>query len=103
MSGKRDLPTEVTVPVVSSAAGITEVEGNTVYSCGSYPVTYLTITAVETSNLESQVWFVSGSAAPTVQLPATVPVIGSVTFKASKGYVISFQNGVAVVGEYDVS
>lgn len=102
VSGKRDLPASVSVHVIDPNTAIGNVAANTVYTCDA-SLTYLNITAVETSDLESQVWFVAGATAPTVVLPSNVPVIGLTTFKASKGYVISFQNGVAVVGEYDVS
>lgn len=102
VSGKRDLPAAVSVHVIDPNTAIGNVAANTVYTCDA-ALTYLSITAVEVSNLESQVWFVAGATAPTIVLPNNVPVIGSTTFKASKGYVISFQNGVAVIGEYSVS
>ena len=102
ISGKRDLPATVSVHVTDPSTAIGNVAANTVYTCDA-SLTYLNITAVETSDLESQVWFVAGNSNPTIQLPSTVPVIGSATFQAGKGYVISFQNGVAVIGEYSVS
>lgn len=102
ISGKRDLPATVSVHVIDPNTAIGNVAANTVYTCDA-ALTYLNITAVETSDLESQVWFTAGSSNPTVLLPSTVPVIGSATFQAGKGYVISFQNGVAVIGEYSVS
>ena len=107
VSGKRDLPTAATVYVVSQTAEIAVMNANTVYTVdpqATFTIVNIASTSFATSNLESQVWFTTGSTVPTVTVNSGIKIIGSApTFAANKGYVLSVQNGVGVWGEYSVS
>lgn len=82
----------------STSATITSVASNTRYTF-SQPLTALTLTAVVDSNLESEIQFTSDAGGCTLTVPNTLKWIGSHTINASKEYIISIKNNVAVLGE----
>lgn len=79
----------------STSQTVASVDANTDYHFGT--LTTLTITAVVTSDYESNIYFTAG-ASITVNLPASLKIIGQATFEANKEYVISILNNIAVVG-----
>lgn len=68
---------------------------NTDYQYGT--ITSLTITAVENSYLETNIFFTAGSEI-TVDLPDTLKIIGSPSFEANKQYAMSICNNTLIVG-----
>ena len=85
--------------VTSGATTATlNVEPNTRYVF-SNAVTKLTINSVVDSALESEIQFTAGSSI-TVELPASLGMIGEPSFEGGKSYVISFKNNIAVAAEY---
>ena len=68
---------------------------NTDYQYGT--ITSLTITAVENSYLETNIFFTAGSEI-TVDLPDTLLTIGTVSFEADKQYAMSICNNTLIVG-----
>ena len=74
------------------------VEANARYVVKS-AITKLTVTSVANSNLESEIQFTAGSSI-TVELPASLGVIGEPSFEAGKSYIISVKNNIAVAAEY---
>lgn len=77
---------------------ISNLTGNKVYKLGQ--LTALTITACETFDIESIIYFSSGSTATTLTVPNDVTEIGDTTIHANKSYIISVLNKIAVIKEY---
>ena len=63
------------------------------------PLEGLTFSSVANSHLESEVIFTGGTAL-TVDIPASVSVIGEPTFAAGKSYVINVRDNMLVAAEY---
>jgi len=78
---------------------IANLVANKSYKLGE--LTALTITACETFDEESVIYFDSGSTATTLSLPNDVVVIGD-EIEASKSYIISVLNKIAVIKGYEV-
>lgn len=68
---------------------------NTDYQYGI--ITSLSITEVENSYLETNIFFTAG-AEITVDLPDTLKIIGNLSFEAEKQYVMSICNNTLIVG-----
>ena len=68
---------------------------NTDYQYGT--ITSLTITAVETSYLETNFYFTAGDEI-TVDLPDTLKIIGNPSFEPNKQYAMSICNNTLIVG-----
>lgn len=94
----------------TSTYTIASLTGNNVYKLGE--ITSLTITAVTTFDKESVIYFESGSTATSVSIPDSLTNLGNVptlttssnvstgTCTASKNYIISVLNNIAVWKEY---
>ena len=82
----------------STAAVIGSLAANTRYVY-TKALTSLKVSAVVDSSMESEIQFTAGSSI-TVELPASLGVIGEPTFEAGKSYVISVKNNIAVAAEY---
>lgn len=80
---------------------IANLTANKSYKLGE--LTALTITACETFDEESVIYFDSGSTATVLSLPNDVVQIGDTTIEASKSYIISILNKIAVIKAYEVS
>ena len=65
-------------------------------------LTALTITACETFDEESVIYFDSGNTATVLSLPNDVVQIGDTTIEADKSYIISILNKIAVIKAYEV-
>jgi hypothetical protein len=63
------------------------------------PVAGLTVSEVENSSVETQIWFRT-EINMTLALPASVGWIGEPSFEDDKFYIISIQNNVAIACEY---
>lgn len=87
-------PAEVT-DLTSTSITLANAAANTVYKYGT--LTSLTVTANDTSNLETLIYFTAGNSI-TVSLPQTLKTIGDITFDANTAYVLSIQNNIAVLG-----
>lgn len=87
-------PTEIT-DLASTSITLANAAANTVYKYGT--LTSLTITANDTSNLETLIYFTAGTGI-TVSLPNTLKTIGDINFSAGNEYVISILNNIAVIG-----
>lgn len=87
-------PAEVT-DLASTSITLANAAANTVYKYGT--LTSLTITANDTSNLETLIYFTAGNSI-TVSLPQTLKTIGDISFDANTAYVLSIQNNIAVLG-----
>ena len=87
-------PAEVT-DLTSTSITLANAAANTVYKYGT--LTSLTVSANDTSNLETLIYFTAG-AGITVSLPNTLETIGDMNFGAGNKYVISILNNVAVLG-----
>lgn len=96
-NGKRDTQA-IVADTSSTSATITSVAGNTRYTF-SEALTALTLTAVVDSNLESEIQFTTDAGGCTLTVPNTLKWIGSNTISASKEYIISIKNNIAVLGE----
>lgn len=82
--------TSTSITLETAAAG-------TDYHYGT--LTALTITAVETADVETLIYFTADSTGISVSLPATIEYIGSAPyFDAGKKYVISILNNILVSG-----
>ena len=66
-------------------------------------LTALTITACETFDEESVIYFDSGNTATVLSLPNDVVQIGDTTIEANKSYIISILNKIAIIKAYEVS
>jgi hypothetical protein len=82
----------------STAAVIGSLAANTRYVY-TKALTSLKVSAVVDSSMESELQFTAGSSI-TVELPATLGVIGEPSFEAGKSYIISVKNNIAVAAEY---
>jgi hypothetical protein len=81
----------------STTITLAKAKGNTDYHYGT--LTSLTITANETSDYETNIYFTAGNSI-SVSLPATLDYIGTTpSFSASTSYVMSILNNILVVGE----
>lgn len=90
-------PAEIT-DLTSTSITLANAAANTVYKYGT--LTSLTITANDTSNLETLIYFTAGTGI-TVSLPNTLKTIGDINFGAGNDYVISILNNIAVIGIID--
>ena len=89
------------VEVITSSATsytIANLTANKSYKLGE--LTALTITACETFDEESVIYFDSGSTATVLSLPNDVAVIGDSTINTDKSYIISVLNKIAAIKEY---
>lgn len=96
-NGKQE-PQDVITYLTETSVTIATVEANTRYEF-TQPLTALTLTAVDDSNLESELQFTTDAGGCTLTVPNTLKWIGSNTISASKEYIISIKNNVAVLGE----
>lgn len=87
-------PTEVS-DLVNTSITLSNAAANTVYKYGT--LTSLTVSANDTSNLETLIYFTAGTGI-TVSLPNTLETIGDMSFGAGNKYVISILNNIAVAG-----
>lgn len=87
-------PAEVT-DLTSTSITLANAAANTVYKYGT--LTSLTITANDTSNLETVIYFTAGTGI-TVNLPNTLETIGTPSFGAGNKYILSIQNNILVAG-----
>lgn len=81
-----------------ATTAVLDIDANTRYVF-SNPVIKLTVNSVANSTLESEIQFTAGSSI-TVELPASLGMIGEPSFEGGKSYVISFKNNIAVAAEY---
>ena len=88
---QRTVVEDSTTPTVT----IENALSNTDYQYGT--ITSLTITAVETSYLETNFYFTAGSEIA-VDLPDTLKIIGTPSFEANKQYAMSICNNTLIVG-----
>ena len=105
--GSRDLITSADGDIVekgnvtdltSTSITLALAKGGTNYHYGT--LTAFTITANETSDLETTIYFTANSTGITVSLPATIEYVGNTPiFVAGKKYVISILNNALVAGE----
>ena len=108
-----DLNIEVNPTVInstSSAYTISLLKENYIYNLGE--ITSLTITEVADLNKESTIYFTSGTTATTISIPSTLTNLGDAptlttsggintgTCDASKSYIISVLNNIAIWKEY---
>ena len=87
-------PAEVT-DLTSTSITLANAAANTVYKYGT--LTSLTITANDTSNLETVIYFTAGTGI-TVNLPNTLETIGTPSFGAGNKYILSILNNILVAG-----
>ena len=81
----------------STSVTLAKAKGNTDYHYGT--LTSLTITANETSDYETNIYFTAGNSI-SVSLPATLDYIGTTpSFSANESYVMSILNNILVIGE----
>lgn len=83
----------------STTVTINSLVGNNRYVY-TQPLTSLTITAVQDSNLESELQFTTDAGGCNASYPASLKWIGSNILDAGKSYIISIKNSIAVMGEY---
>jgi hypothetical protein len=76
---------------------IANLTANQSYKLGT--LTSLTITACDTFDEESVIYFTSGTTATILTLPATITQIGD-SVEASKSYIIAILNNIAVIKGY---
>lgn len=87
----------VNTNTTSATATIATLNGNNVYKYGT--LTSLTITSVEDSVYESEIYFTSGTSPTTFTYPDSLGTIGEITINASKRYVIAIKNNIMILGE----
>lgn len=88
--------TQETIEVPGATPSIT-VQANKVYNCTGN-VTSLTVSSVENSVEETNLYFTTASTGCTLTLPNTLSqVFGSTTLKASTAYAIAFKDNRAVI------
>ncbi len=92
LGGKRD-NIAATSPASSTSLTVT---GNTVYTFGE--LSALTVTSIETSHNESVIYFTASAAGTTISLPSGTPIVDSLTVTAGKKHVLTFMNGIVVLG-----
>ena len=91
------------VEVITSSTStytIANLTANKSYKLGE--LSTLTITACETFDEESVIYFDSGSTATVLSLPNDVIQIGDTTIETNKSYIISILNKIAVIKAYEV-
>lgn len=81
----------------SSTITIDKTQPNTTYHFGT--ITSLTITSVTVSDYQTNIFFTAGNSI-TVNLPASLKIMGNMQFLANTQYVISILNNVAISGEF---
>ena len=83
----------------STTITLANANANTDYHYGT--LTSLTVTANDTSDLETTIYFTAGNSI-TVSLPATLEYIGEApTFEINKSYAISILNNIFISGEVE--
>lgn len=82
--------------LTSTSITLANAAANTIYQYGT--LTNLTITANDTSKLETMIYFTAGNSI-TVNLPQTLKTIGYVGFFPNTEYILSIQDNILVVGE----
>lgn len=86
----------VVTDLTSTSITLDNAAANTIYQYGT--LTSLTITANDTSNLETMIYFTAGNSI-TVSFPQTLKSIGYVGFMPNTQYILSIQDNILIVGE----